>query len=61
VALAGDVQVGTARAIVAAASGFTLVEGSTLGEEFALGDKVGGFIAGDKVEMLYAGTQCFFR
>jgi hypothetical protein len=32
-----------------------------LGEEFALGPKIGGFIKADKVEMLYAGTQCFFR
>ncbi|NCP13555.1 MAG: aspartate-semialdehyde dehydrogenase [Sphingomonadales bacterium] len=61
VGLSGDVQVGSARAAVEAATGFALVEGSTLGEEFALGSKIGGFIAGDRVEMLYAGTQCFFR
>ena len=61
VSLTGDVQVGSARAAVEAATGFVPVEGSTLGEEFALGSKIGGFIAGDKVEMLYAGTQCFFR
>lgn len=58
---AGTVQVGTGRAAVEAAPGFAKVEGSTLGEEFALGDQIGGFITGDKVEMLYAGTQCFFR
>ncbi len=61
VTLAGKVQVGSPRAEAEAASGFAKVEGSTLGEEFALGQNVGGFIAGDKVEMLYAGTQCFFR
>ncbi len=59
--LPGAVQVGSARSEVEAARGFAKVEASTLGEEFALGPKIGGFIAGDKVEMLYAGTQCFFR
>lgn len=59
--LAGTVQLGSARAVVEAAPGFAAVEDSTLGEEFALGDKMGGFIEGDAVEMLYAGTQCFFR
>ena len=61
VKLAGEVQVGSARGVAEAAPGFAPVEGSTLGEEFALGERIGGFIAGDKVEMLYAGTQCFFR
>lgn len=61
IALAGSVQLGTPRAGVEAAPGFAKVEASTLGEEFALGEKLGGFITGDKVEMLYAGTQCFFR
>jgi hypothetical protein len=61
VKLAGEVQVGSARSVAEAAPGFAPVEGSTLGEEFALGQSVGGFIAADKVEMLYAGTQCFFR
>lgn len=61
VKLAGDVQVGSPRSLAEAASGYALVEGSTLGEEFALGDRIGGFIKGDAVEMLYAGTQCFFR
>ncbi|MDP5104031.1 MAG: aspartate-semialdehyde dehydrogenase [Erythrobacter sp.] len=61
VKLAGDVQLGTGRSMAEAAPGFTPVEGSTLGEEFALGDRIGGFIEGDKVTMLYAGTQCFFR
>jgi len=61
VKLAGPVQLGSARAVVEAAPGFAAVEDSTLGEEFSLGDKMGGFIEGDVVEMLYAGTQCFFR
>ncbi|MCZ8369253.1 MAG: aspartate-semialdehyde dehydrogenase [Porphyrobacter sp.] len=59
--LPGKVQVGSARTVLETAPGFAMVEGSTLGEEFALGEKLGGFVAGDKVEMLYAGTQCFFR
>jgi hypothetical protein len=61
VRMAGEVQVGSARSIAEAAPGFAPVEGSTLGEEFALGDTIGGFVTGDAVEMLYAGTQCFFR
>ena len=58
---AGEVQVGSRRGLTEAAPGYALVEDSTLGEEFALGSKLGGFIDGDAVEMLYAGTQCFFR
>ena len=61
VRLAGAVQVGSARTVAEAAPGFAMVAGSTLGEEFALGERIGGFVADDKVEMLYAGTQCFFR
>jgi hypothetical protein len=61
VRLSGAVQIGTPRAEAEAAPGFAKVEGSTLGEEFALGGKVGGFIDGDKVSMLYAGIQCFAR
>lgn len=61
VKLAGSVQLGSARSVVEAAPGFATVEDSTLGEEFALGDKIGGFVEGDVVDMLYAGTQCFFR
>ncbi len=61
VTLPGKVQLGSPRTVLEAAPGFAKVEGSTLGEEFALGDRIGGFVAGEKVEMLYAGTQCFFR
>lgn len=61
VKLDGDVQLGTARSVLQSAPGFAPVEASTLGEEFALGDNVGGFVEADQVTMLYAGTQCFFR
>lgn len=61
VKLAGDIQLGSPRAAVQAAPGYAAIEGSTLGEEFALGEQIGGFVKADKVEMLYAGTQCFFR
>lgn len=61
VKLAGAVQLGSPRSLAEATPGYALVEGSTLGEEFALGQRIGGFIGGDAVEMLYAGTQCFFR
>lgn len=61
VRLAGEVQLGAPRESAAAVPGFAPVEGSTLGEEFALGDAVGGFVEDGRVAMLYAGTQCFFR
>ena len=61
VRLDGDVQLGTARAALESAPGFAPVEASTLGEEFALGNSIGGFLEADQVTMLYAGTQCFFR
>ncbi|QUL38500.1 aspartate-semialdehyde dehydrogenase [Erythrobacter sp. JK5] len=61
IAAAGDVQLATPRAEVEAIGGFVAIPDSTLGEEFALGDRVGGFFDADAVSMLYAGTQCFFR
>jgi hypothetical protein len=61
IGLAGTVQLGAPRAAIESAPGFAKVEGSTLGEEFTLSDTLGGFITGDRVEMLFAGTQCFFR
>ena len=61
IAIIGDVAIGTARAVVTAAPGFSAIEASTLGEEFVLGNSLGGFLAQDKVSMLYAGAQCFFR
>ncbi|MFN7159358.1 MAG: aspartate-semialdehyde dehydrogenase, partial [Erythrobacter cryptus] len=45
VKLAGRVQLGSRRPDVVAAPGYAPVEGSTLGEEFALGEAIGGFIA----------------
>lgn len=59
--VAGDVQVGSTRAEAEASDGFAAIEDSTLGDEFALGDAMGGFFEGDSVVMIYAGTQCFFR
>jgi hypothetical protein len=61
VKMAGDVQVGGPRSAAQAAPGFAMIEGGTLGEEFAIGENIGGFIEADRVAMLYAGTQCFFR
>jgi hypothetical protein len=60
VRLVGDVQLGSPFSVVQAAPGYSAFE-STLGQEFVLGDKIGGFVEGVKVTMLYAGTQCFFR
>ena len=61
VALENGITVGTPRERIAASPEFLLIEGSTLGEEFALGEAVGGFLEGDKVASLYAGVNCFFR
>ena len=61
VALENGVTVGTPRDRVAGSPQFEPIEGSTLGEEFALGDAVGGFIVDGKVASLYAGVNCFFR
>lgn len=57
----GDVQIGTLREAAQDADGFAVIEDSTVGDEFALGDTMGGFFEDDRVVMLYAGTQCFFR
>ncbi len=57
----GDVAVGSSRAEAEEASGFAAIPQSTLGDEFALGDAMGGFFEGDAVAMMYSGTQCFFR
>lgn len=59
--VAGDVQVGSTRAEAEQADGFTAIPASTLGDEFALGNAMGGFFEGDVVVMMYAGAQCFFR
>lgn len=59
--IAGDVQIGSTRAVAEDADGFTAIPASTLGDEFALGNAMGGFFEGDAVVMMYAGAQCFFR
>ncbi|MCK0128137.1 aspartate-semialdehyde dehydrogenase [Erythrobacter sp. F6033] len=61
IAVDGEFGIGASRADVEALPGFTLIEDSTLGEEFALGDRIGGFFENGKVSTIYAGTQCFFR
>lgn len=55
------VQVGSTRSTAEQAQGFAPITASTLGEEFSIGARIGGFIENDAVVMLYAGTQCFFR
>ncbi|MEO1730681.1 MAG: aspartate-semialdehyde dehydrogenase [Pseudomonadota bacterium] len=57
----GDVQVGMLLGDAMAVPGFQLIEDSTLGAEFTLGNAMGGFLEDGKVVMLYAGAQCFFR
>lgn len=57
----GDVQVGAAVADAEAADGFMMIADTTLDGEFSLGPAIGGFVDGESVTMLYAGTQCFFR
>lgn len=57
----GDVQIGSTRAEASEETGFAAIPASTLGDEFALGDTMGGFFEGDAVVMMYAGAQCFFR
>lgn len=56
-----DVSIGMAAEELAKALGYAPIEGSTLGEEFALSNTLGGFVEEGAVSMLYAGTQCFFR
>ncbi|MEO9609062.1 MAG: hypothetical protein ABJH22_01755 [Marinomonas sp.] len=59
--VAGAVQVGMTRDAAETAAGYSLIAGSSLGEEFTLGAQMGGFVEDDGVNMIYAGTQCFFR
>ncbi|MEL7197347.1 MAG: aspartate-semialdehyde dehydrogenase [Pseudomonadota bacterium] len=61
ISLQSDTQLGTSRADLEATDGYLAIPDSTLGEEFSLGDAIGGFVEGDAVSMLYSGTQCFFR
>lgn len=57
----GQVAIGSARDEIVASPGYSAIDGSTLGDEFVIGGALGGFFDADKVVMLYAGTQCFFR
>lgn len=57
----GGLAIGADRASIEALDGYAAIEESTLGEEFALGDRLGGFFEDGALAMLYAGTQCFFR
>lgn len=61
ITLANGITIGTARERITSSPEFMLIPESTLGEEFALGEAVGGFLDGDKVGSLYAGVNCFFR
>ena len=61
ITIVGDVQIGTARDQAEQSKGYSAIPASTVGDEFALGDAIGGFFDGDSVVMLYAGAQCFFR
>lgn len=56
------VGIGSTRAEIEQDRTVTLVEDSTLGAEFRAGG-IGGFFDGEggRANMLYAGTQCFFR
>jgi hypothetical protein len=56
-----DVSIGTPLDNADDAPGFGMIEGSTLGDEFMVGNKLGGFLEEGAVSMLYAGTQCFSR
>ncbi len=56
-----DIGIGSSRDELEALSGFTAIGDSSLGEEFALGDTLGGFIRDGTVSTIYAGAQCFAR
>lgn len=61
ISLEGGISIGAPRSEIEAEEGFAPIGDSTLGEEFSLGDRIGGFFEGDRLSVLYAGTQCFFR
>ena len=61
VTVEGPVQIGSDADDARVANGFASIEGSTLGEEFSLGENLGGFVENGSVSALYAGTNCFFR
>jgi hypothetical protein len=59
--VSSDAAIGTPRAEIEAVPRFSVIEDSTLGEEFFISGQVAGFIEDDAVSMLYSGVQCFFR
>ena len=61
IAVDADATIGTAQDAVEDAPGFLRIEDSTLGDEFSLGENLGGIIENGEVSVLYAGTQCFSR
>lgn len=61
ISLTGDISIGAPRTEIEALDGFAMHDESTLGEEFSIGQRIGGFFEEDKLSILYAGTQCFFR
>lgn len=61
ISMMGDTQIGTSVEATETAPGFARFEASTLGEEFTLGTKVGGFFEEGEVSMFYSGLQCFAR
>ena len=60
VSVVGELEVGLDRLSTAQVDGFTTISNGSMGEEFSVG-RIGGFIEGDAVAILYAGKQCFFR
>ncbi|WP_147270781.1 aspartate-semialdehyde dehydrogenase [Alteripontixanthobacter maritimus] len=61
ITLEGGVALGMTRTSLEQQAGYFPIEGSSLGEEFTVGDAYGGFTDGGAVTALYAGQQCFFR
>lgn len=62
VTVEGGLAIGAGRTVAEALPGFAPVDGSTLGDEFYSESRgIGGFLEEDRVSLLYAGTNCFFR
>jgi len=57
----GDLEFGANVDDARAADGFVMLEPTALGQEFALGSDIGGFVSDGTVTVLYAGSQCFSR
>ncbi|WP_299193011.1 aspartate-semialdehyde dehydrogenase [uncultured Erythrobacter sp.] len=61
IAVSADVALEMPRDQLEALPGYSPIADSTLGEEFVISGQIAGFVEGDAVSTLYAGTQCFFR